>query len=283
MIKGNIEFVGESNVSGWIYAQDQEMRGKTVLAFLDGECIGATTVSTFRQDLADAGLGDGFLGFEVPVRQLNVADRLRIIVRLDGSDAVLLQQGVTVGGNPRPNARLAIKYTGRLLPPASLQWMLARGWLTQADHDFLKFFGRMGVYDRTLRLPRGAGDAADPGRQDPALLARDLLGLWSMRDVEVTKRQVRPQDDLSTAVRKQLQEAESLPIYALWGADRGKIAVVEGSHANEDDDAASVTLPFIEYPFGPDRLLLLDGNASIRKPENLPQVGVVVFTAKVIS
>lgn len=283
MIKGNIEVISDDHVSGWIYVQGQEMRGQTILAFLDEECIGAGKISIFRQDLADAGLGDGVLGFDIPVRVPAAADRPRVTVRLDGSDAILLQHGVKVGGSPAQSAKPAFECPGRSLPAASLQWMLARGWLQQADYDFLKFFGRMGVYDRTLRLPRSHGEAADPGWQDPALVARDLLGLWAMRDVEVLKRQVRPQDDLAGTIKMHIEKADILPIYALWGADRGKIAVAEGSHVRNGDEAVSADILFIDYPLGPDRLLVLEGNISIRKLEGLPQAGVILYAARIVN
>ncbi|TDH60003.1 hypothetical protein E2C06_24320 [Dankookia rubra] len=280
MLKGSIEEVTAGEVAGWAYVDNAEMRGKPVLAFLDQECVGAGEVSIFRQDLADAGLGDGFLGFNFNVRIPSPADRARVVIRVGGSDAILLQSNATIVSRAAPRTKVAQDSLGRSLTASSLQWMLARGWLTQADHDFLKFFTRMGVYDRTLRVPRTTGEAADPGRQDPALVARDLLSLFAMREVEISKRQLRQQDDLLEQIAKHTQAQDVLPILALWSAERGKLSVAEGSHAANDQVDM---LPFIDYPLGPDRLLLLDAEIRIRKPDVLPQGGAVLFVAKQVS
>ncbi len=282
MMKGSIEAITHDSISGWIYVAGQELRDKLVLAFIDLECVGAGKVSVFRQDLADAGLGDGFLGFHFPINVGSTSDLPRVIVRLDGSDAIFVQRDASIGVHQPPNEREAIDRPGASLSAGSLQWMLARGWLTQADHDFLKFFGRMGIYDRSLRVPRSVGETTEAARQDPALAVRDQLALWAMREIETIKRQVRPQDDLVTIVDKCILEPDVLPIYAVWSAERGKLGVAEGSHNLRADDIAGQRLPFIDYPFGPDRVVLLHAKTVVRAPVALPQGGVVVLTARVV-
>lgn len=283
MMKGSIEAVTRDSISGWIHVEGHALRDSVVLAFVDRECVGSGKISVFRQDLADAGLGDGFLGFHFRIRVGAASDLPRITVQLDGSDAIFVQHDARIGVQQPLGGKSATFYPGATLSAGTLQWMLARGWLTQTDHDFLKFFGRMGVYDRSLRLPRIAGETADPGRQDPVLAVRDQIALWAMREIDVGKRKVRPQDDIVAMVDTCMRENDILPIYAIWTAERGKLGVAEGSHNVRADSVKVGRLPFIDHPLGPDRALLIHAETAIRVSSALPQGGAVLFTARILA
>ncbi len=96
MIRGAIEGVTEDAIFGWIYSPEVNLRGRTLLAFLDGECIGAGEVEFFREDIRDAGLGDGYAGFHFDLTYENPSDAPRIVVTFDWCDAVLMQKGSRV-------------------------------------------------------------------------------------------------------------------------------------------------------------------------------------------
>jgi hypothetical protein len=101
MIRGNIEAVGEGVIRGWIFSPEVSLRGRTLLAFLDGHCIGAGEINVFRDDIRDAGLGDGYAGFEFEIGLDDEADAPRVVVALDWCDAVLMQKQARVAPAPR--------------------------------------------------------------------------------------------------------------------------------------------------------------------------------------
>ena len=98
MLRGAIEVVTEDAIVGWIHAPGIELRGRTVLAFLDDDCIGSGKVQLFRQDLKAAGLGSGHAGFHFGLTYRGRPEPGRVHVKLDGSDAVILQRGARIAG-----------------------------------------------------------------------------------------------------------------------------------------------------------------------------------------
>ncbi len=96
MLRGAIEGVTHDAIFGWLYSPEVPLRGRTVLAFLDGRCIGSGRIEVFRQDLKDARLGDGFCGFHFGLTYPGRAEPGRVVVKLEASDAVLLQSGSRV-------------------------------------------------------------------------------------------------------------------------------------------------------------------------------------------
>ena len=91
MIRGAIEVATPTLVSGWIYCKVQALRDRLVLAFVDGRCVGTGKVEIFRKDLADAKLGDGYCGFHFPVALQEGEHPASIVIRLQESDAALVQ------------------------------------------------------------------------------------------------------------------------------------------------------------------------------------------------
>ncbi len=96
MIRGAIEVATESIVSGWIHSTAVNLRNELILAFCGPHCIGAGTVEYFRQDLLDAGLGDGCCGFQIAIALPPGEFPGSVVVRLANSDAALIQSGSKV-------------------------------------------------------------------------------------------------------------------------------------------------------------------------------------------
>jgi hypothetical protein len=101
MIRGAIDSIHPDKIGGWIYSEIGSLRGKKVLAFVGGQCVGSGEVGLFRQDLADAGLDGGYVGFSFDI-SLPSRDRLpSVIVSLENSDLFLKQPDAVVGA-PAP-------------------------------------------------------------------------------------------------------------------------------------------------------------------------------------
>lgn len=273
MIRGAIEQVQGGRVSGWIYSPAVDLRGATLLAFVDEACVGAGKVDILRQDLFEAGLGDGRFGYSFPVTLAAPSDETRLIVKLEGSDALLKQSASRIQGfgnlvpKPPPGA------LG--LPLGSLQWMQGRGWLTQSDYDFLRFFGQLGVYDRTLAAPVERPDRIDVEFKDPALAAAELMGLIHLGNVEPPQIKVVAAGDIPAALK---ECAKSSSIVALWSQERARLDIVEGSHLSPSSgDPSEHAKPAVEYALGPDRLLFLDVRCIFGRTAPAPKSGIEVF------
>ena len=96
MLRGTIEVVTESSISGWLYSPDADLRGRVVLAFLGDECIGSGRVEIFRADLKEVGLGSGHCGFRFVLTFQAEPALDCVFIKLEGSDAVILQRGARI-------------------------------------------------------------------------------------------------------------------------------------------------------------------------------------------
>jgi hypothetical protein len=275
MIKGSIEEVTTNSVAGWIFVEGTRTRDRHVLAFLDKECIGSGQVELFRQDLADAGLDDGFLGYRLRIREIEPKDTRRVTIRLEGSDAVLLQADSRLSDTPGE----ATKAPLQLRPEASLQWMLERGWLGQAEYDFLKFIDRFGIYERSMVVPKTADGAPSPSLLDPRAVTKSMLELYAMSEIELTSHNFKSFDDLSREIRRLAEEDGAVPVVALFSTERIRFGVGEGSHLSGAGEGEIPSL-LVDYACGPDRLLFLHGTTSfVRRPGN-PAANFVLLTGK---
>lgn len=275
MLRGYVERVADNVVSGWIYSEDVGLRDKTVLAFVGDQCVGSGRVDLFRQDLLDAGLGDGHLGFSFFVTVADPQDYARIVVRLDGSDAVLLQPSSEIvsrdAAAPARTPEEELREREEKL--ASLRWMRGQGWLSQSDFDFLRFFRQFGVYDRTLTVQAGGQGKTEAGLRGPAEAARELLMLYRMRDVDAEEVPV-----ASLAALRDLlatRAAADSAVLALWSEQRGRLSLVEGSHAPQPAAGA----PASDYALGPDRLLFVDARCQLGTDNVFPASGLTAFLA----
>jgi len=96
MIRGAIDSVKPTEVSGWLYCSTVALRDQVVLAFIGGRCIGSGKVEVFRKDLKDAGLGDGYCGFHFALHPVSGEQLGAVTVRLQGSDLSLLQANAKI-------------------------------------------------------------------------------------------------------------------------------------------------------------------------------------------
>lgn len=96
MVRGAIESVSESVITGWVYSPLVPLKGMRVMAFHRSRCCGAGDVDGFRQDLVDVGLGDGHSGFRFPFTLNAGEDPALVTIRFKDSDFWLVQRGTTV-------------------------------------------------------------------------------------------------------------------------------------------------------------------------------------------
>ena len=270
MIRGTIEQATGQAVSGWLYADMASVRDRLVLAFVGDRCVGAGRVEHFRQDLADAGLADGVLGFHFPVELPEGADTAQVVVRLEDSDAVLLQGRSRVAA-----ADAAVAGRGAQPSLSALQWMRAQGWLEQSQYDFLRALDQLGVYERSLVLPRRGGKPAERVVLDPAAAALDLFRLYHFDEVTPRQHTLRSLEELPDLAREGARQDGFEPVLALWSGKPARLIVVEGSHRQP---AAGAAAAGTEYGIGPDGLLFLNPRCACTPRGAPPAEGFTVFS-----
>ncbi|MBB3950207.1 hypothetical protein [Aureimonas jatrophae] len=250
MIRGSIELATPDTIQGWIHTSDGRIREHTLLAFQGDQCVGAGKVNTFRGDLADAGIGDGHLGFSFPISVL--PERVgQVVLKLEGSDAMLLQTGARVAGETTGVAGLPrAEVRARL---AALKWALKHGRIGQGDFDFLRILWSFGVYERGL-LRRNAGEEAVVAEKS-GVIAAALLESYAGTDVRLSSRTVRSPAEFQTALAE-IAAGPVLKVVALHTETRASLRVAEGTHVEDVADA-----PVTDYPLTPDHLLILDVRA----------------------
>lgn len=275
MLRGAIDHVSPNEVGGWIYSPNGSVRNHTVLAFIHDVCIGAGRVEVYREDLADAGLGDGFLGFRFPVSLSKVEDAPLVSVKLEGSDAVIIQPTARLAS--RTMAALPSMVSARSL--ASIEWMRARGWLDQTEYDFLRLMHRFGAYDLSLRKGKLAEKQSGTGLRDPQEAAQEAFELLCAAPTQVASEVLTQETGLQSQIER-FQAGSIEPIVAVWSPQRGNVSLIEGSH----QDAASINsegqiIGGVEYGIGPDRLLFIDLRCRVR-PNTLGQVRAYCVATK---
>ena len=280
MLRGYVENVSDSTVSGWFYSEETSLKGRTVLAFVDNDCVGAGQIELFRQDLLDAGLGDGFLGFSFFVSVSDEADYDRLVVRLDGSDAILLQSKSMVTARSPKAQKVSPEdvrqQQERLL--TSLRWMRRQGWLNQSDFDFLRFFRQFGVYDRTLTVQVQGTDKTETQMRDPAEVARELLLLYRMSDVDIEQLPIASLADLKDLFLQHSEDKDEF-VVALWSAQRGRLKLIEGSHTQQPTHLLAA-MPSSDYALSPDRLLFINGKCALDHDCLMPADGITAYFTK---
>ena len=277
MIRGAIEVAQKTRIAGWLYSASTSLRDKTVLAFVGARCVGSGKVDRFRQDLLDAKLGDGYCGYDFPVRLADGESAGSVIVRLQFSDMALIQPVSRITGAEDAGAERAELGA---IPPASVSWMMDRGMLEQPEYDFLKCVQTAGAYERGLRTgKRGAGLDNASGRLDPEATAQEMLALFLLADTRVTRTSLPALSELVTNPAP-LRRAGA-PVAALWSAERGRILLEERSHLAGRAGDGAVAEPqagSIEYSFGPDRMLFLHRDCRFAPLGPAPASGITMFT-----
>jgi hypothetical protein len=226
MIRGHIETVTRNSIRGWIHAEGRSLRDASVLAFAGEQCIGSGPVGEFRKDLLDAGLGDGHLGFEIAIAGERVPDLASIVVKLEGSDTVLMQPGVRVSGMPRGAEKLRLGALRRHL--VSYRWMLSQGWIEQADYDFLKAITTNGVYEYAApRQQRAAATLPEVFNE----IARQRLSVLLQREVVLAAAVVDSHANLLAQLAALVAGARAgeRPVAALLGGAY-RLRLAEGGH-----------------------------------------------------
>lgn len=271
IMRGAIDQVSVDNVAGWLYSEAGPLRGHTVLALIDDECVGAGTVDIFRPDLMDAGLGDGYSGFDIRIIVPRAGDEQRLVVKLDGSDLVLLQPSARIS-KPSKLSGLALF---SLRSPKSLEWMRTRGWLEQMEIDLFRALHQFGIYDRSLRMAKSAEKASGTPLLDPEHEASVLFELLRMERVELQEHKLENVRALA-AQRAQLAAQTPEPVVALWSAKREALMVVEGSHQDEQLIGNELS-GAVDYVVGPDRLILLDVRCRFGNQSDSGATGLRTF------
>lgn len=260
MIRGYIEQVTQEIVSGWLYSEAFSVRDRRVLAVLDQETLGVGRIEHFRQDLADAGLGDGFLGFHFRVRPLQEEEMPRVAIRLEGGDALLLQRRSRVAA---PGGEAGGAAAGPAAAPvvprraeSSLRWMQARGWLNEFETDFIRLLEGFGVYVHALEETPGTDTAASPEEAAAA-----LFSLFAMSATRTARHAIASVDEMAGVVARAAEAGEAegrpLPVHALWCSAPGRLGIAEASHLDPAGTTPGAGEALTDYAYGPDRLLFL--------------------------
>ncbi len=278
MIRGAIEVAQRTRVAGWLYSATTPLRDNTVLAFVGTRCVGAGKVERFRQDLLDAKLGDGYCGYDFPIKLAEGESASAVIVRMQFSDMALLQPASRVSGDDDAAASSAPDLGP--IPPAGVSWMLDKGMLEQPEYDFLKSIQSAGAYERGLRAAkRGAAPAGAPAAPTPEGVASDLLGLFMLGEPNIVRSSIAAISDLTA--KPALLRSAGAPVAALWSQDRVRIRLEERSHLDGRAQGETIAEPqsgAIEYSFGPDRLLLLHRDCRFAAQGPAPVSGITLFT-----
>jgi hypothetical protein len=259
-LRGAIEQVRGDVVSGWVYASETPVRDRLVLAFEGDACLGAGRVSIHRPDIEAAGLGDGWSGFHFRIQPVDPAAEPRVVVRLEGDDAVLAQRALLLGQAPTPAPPplaspppSAVAGTG-LASPQTLRWMRGRGWLDAADYAGLRALLRTGVGEVTLARPDGPP-------QGPSERAAELLSLLTLREVTLEP-MLATEPEAFDGLVAEVREGAEAPLVAVWSNSPTSLSVVEGSHLAAPE--ARLAPEFgVAYELRPERLLLLDARCAL--------------------
>jgi hypothetical protein len=254
MLRGAIDLVSGNEVGGWIYSSTGSLRDHTVLAYIHDVCVGAGRVDVFRQDLANAGLGDGFLGFKFPVSLSKLEEASLVSVKLEGSDAVIMQSGARLALRAPALQRTIV--TMRTL--GSIDWMRARGWLDQAEYDFLRLMFRFGVYDFNLSKSKPQERRNGGGLRDPQEAAREMFELLCAESKEAATDVLTQATGLGPLLDR-FHGGSIEPIVSLWSPQSARISLLEGSHLDTStSEPDSAITGAVDYVVGADRLLFLD-------------------------
>ena len=253
MIRGNIELVTPESVQGWIYTEDLKIREKVLLAFWADRCVGSGRVNVFRNDLANAGLGDGFLGFHFPiaVRQDAVGS---VVIRLEGSDAVLLQAGSHV--ESRSSTATALDHAAVNRRLAGLKWSLKHCRIAQSDFDFLRILWSFGVYERSLLRRNDGGEVQV---EAPLAAAATLLESYLHMDAELSTIEGVTPGGFQSELAKIARNPQLAPVVALTSKTRGVVRILEGTHI-EGHSASGAQR--VDYGVSPENLIVIDSRVT---------------------
>lgn len=93
MFRGNIDFASRTRIEGWVYCARSTLVGARIYAFVGDHCVGSGIADLFRQDLVEAGIGDGFGGFKFPIVMEKTEDPRTLHIRVEDGNAIIRQPG----------------------------------------------------------------------------------------------------------------------------------------------------------------------------------------------
>lgn len=269
VIRGSIEIATTELIQGWIHVEQSVVRDRVVLAFCGEECVGSSTINLFRDDLASAGMGDGYLGFAISVA-LDEDRVASVVVRLDGSDAVLLQSGARVTNVNRRDRKLTRE--AQLERMISLKWALKHARISQTDFDFQRMLWSLGVYERGL--VRRVANEENLVYEDPHTVIAGLLESYAAREIETEKATVRDEIALKHLIAKHTDNPRSIPLIGVCAAEITWVRVLEGSHvANAHvpvDDRGNPD--YAVYTLSAQNVIVFDARVvvDLRFPQDMP-------------
>jgi hypothetical protein len=268
MLRGNIDFVSRTRVEGWVHSDLAPLVGQRLLAFVDNDCVGAGMIELFREDLVQAGIGDGMAGFSFPIHLKPAHDARLVDIRLDGGNFLLRQADSCL------MLRGAFGTEQRRAPPdpETLAWMRNHGWLTQEQFETLDIVGRFGVCRAPLRE---ASPDVPPTRAEIGSTVLPMLELNQRRRLGLAVVENIWGDRLPQLKESLLTEfPASPPLVALWSPQTQCLNVIEGSHwGRYGDDIASG----VDYEFGADTLLWINLDANLHVPTGGLTAPLVAF------
>ncbi len=182
-LNGNIERVDRSGVHGWVQDETDAASPVSLLVMVDGEPVSRVLANTYRQDLEQAGLGNGRHGFQLKLEGLSPSQphTVRVTRETDGLD---------VPGSPAvipPGLRFDAEmqdHLARMLTDAESdeELTLRAAFLAQQADRLLQLRAdrRANRPDRTGHRQfrarwTGRGSAGEPDRPPRALLIDDVL------------------------------------------------------------------------------------------------------------
>lgn len=96
-VRGSIDLCDGRTIEGWVFAEATPLHRFTLLVMAGGREIGSCTADQYREDLAQAGIGDGNVAFHFEVPPFTSFDPAEVRLRLAGSDVYLLAHGAPAG------------------------------------------------------------------------------------------------------------------------------------------------------------------------------------------
>jgi hypothetical protein len=260
MFRGNIDFASWSRIEGWVYCERLSLVGAQVHAFVGDECVGSGVADLFRQDLVEAGVGDGFGGFNFAISLDKSQDPRTLHIRVEDGNAIIRQPGARLApavGNLAQNT-----FAGN---PQPLYWMLGRGWLSKGQFRILNALSVFGVVKQRLVEPLSESLDQESDQQllrnTTAIL--ELLALTAL--TASLHADFAPADFARQRERLHAEFPTSPPVIAIAAQRENSINVAEGSHILPGG-AQEAAGGGADYEFGPNLLLWVNLDCKIRFP-----------------
>lgn len=268
MIIGAIESVRPNRVMGWVHCHAADLRGATILAFVDRRCVGSGRIDVFRQDLADAGLLHGHLGFDFPISLDAAQDTSRVVVSLERCEAVILQRDSAVV--PARIAALASDaFAAGPVPSREVAaWLRNQEAISAAELDVIESLTDFGV---AIWQPDGEGPDAQHAELPLAAAAR-LFSACALSEVEAGQVEIASFQALQAVLSEPSSALAKARLLALHAERPVRVRVQEGLHKQSSVEVEKAALSnsatnWLEYPVSPDSLLLLHRNCRFAVDE----------------